>query len=86
MKIEFAQMFLYDDGATRVKHFFDIFRVRGDGKMLETVMIVVPIFDNLTGAIAMGLGHDVGEAFFDVHTRPLVFVILAVGADKTEVY
>ena len=75
-------MFLYDDGATRVKHFFDIFRVRGDGKMLETVMLEVPFFDNLAGAIAMGLCHDVGEALFDVHTGPFIFVILAVGSRK----
>ena len=68
-------MFLYDNCATRLENFLDVFGICGDGEVLEAVMILVPARNGVASAVLVVLFHDLGEPVFDVNSRPLVLVI-----------
>ena len=75
-------MFLYDNCATRLEHFLDIFGVCCDGEVLEAVVVLVPACDVVPCAVSMLLHYDFGKSVFDVHTRPLILVIRATNRER----
>ena len=70
-------MLLNNDSFARLEDFFDVLRIRGNGKMLKAVMFFVPVFNDFSGSITVWFSHYVSKTVFDVITRALVFVIRA---------